>query len=62
MTPRAERYRVYGVVLAAIVAIVVGFGVRLRADDPPLTVRITSPLGRTGTPGAVRIVARVERA
>ena len=35
---------------------------RLRADDPPLGVRITSPLGRTGTPGAVRIVARVEHA
>ena len=29
------------------------------ADDPP-TVRITSPLGRTGMPGAVRIVARIE--
>jgi VWFA-related protein len=26
----------------------------------PLSVRITSPLGRTGTPGAVRIVARID--
>jgi VWFA-related protein len=62
MTPRAEQYRVYSAVLAAILAIVAVLGVRLRADDPPLTVRITSPLGRTGTPGSVRIVARVERA
>jgi Ca-activated chloride channel family protein len=28
--------------------------------NSPLSVRITSPLGRTGTPGAVRIVARIE--
>jgi Ca-activated chloride channel family protein len=28
--------------------------------DTPLSVRITSPLGRTGTPGAVRIVARID--
>jgi VWFA-related protein len=62
MTPRAERYRVYGTVVAVVLAIVAALGVPLRADDPPLAVRITSPLGRTGTPGAVRIVARVERA
>ena len=34
----------------------------LRAQDSPLTVRITSPLGRTGVPGAIRIVAQVEYA
>ena len=28
-------------------------------DSPHLTVRITSPLGRTGLPGAIRIVAQV---
>jgi VWFA-related protein len=28
--------------------------------DAPLTVHITSPLGRTGTAGAVRIVARIQ--
>jgi len=30
------------------------------AADQPLSVRITSPLGRTGTPGAVRLVARID--
>ncbi len=32
-----------------------------RPDDPkiPQTIQITSPLGRTGLPGTVRIVARV---
>jgi len=36
---------------------------RVRADDGPaaLSVRITSPLGRTGEPGVVRIVAQVRR-
>jgi VWFA-related protein len=47
--------------MAMALALAAGGGVRLGADDPPLAVRITSPLGRTGTPGAVRIVARVER-
>ena len=28
-------------------------------NTPPLTIRITSPLGRTGTTGAIRIVAQV---
>jgi VWFA-related protein len=62
MTPRTERLRVYLAVVAAILGVAAGGGVRLRADDPPLAIRITSPLGRTGTPGAVRIVARVEHA
>ena len=30
------------------------------AADTKLSVRLTSPLGRTGTPGAVRVVARVQ--
>jgi Ca-activated chloride channel family protein len=68
MTPRADRPRavrpgqLLGALLAAVLSLVVIGGTALRADDPPLSVRITSPLGRTGTPGAVRIVARVEPA
>src|SRR5215510_13968857 len=31
----------------------------LARQDPALSVRITSPLGRTGLPGTVRIVAQV---
>lgn len=34
---------------------VIGVG----ADDPPLSIRITSPLGRTGSQGTVRIVAQI---
>ena len=60
MTRRADRF--LSAILAAVVMFVAAGGVRLRADDPPLAIRITSPLGRTGTPGAVRIVARVENA
>jgi VWFA-related protein len=60
MTRRTDRRRFSGAILAAVLIFALA-GVRLRADDPPLAVRITSPLGRTGTPGAVRIVARVER-
>src|SRR3954451_24066756 len=40
-----------------------GAAARVRAgarQDPALTVRITSPLGRTGLPGTVRIVAQVQ--
>src|SRR5512133_2819263 len=33
-----------------------------RATDAALEVRITSPLGRMGTPGAVRIVAQIDTA
>jgi VWFA-related protein len=32
----------------------------LSADDPSPALRITSPLGRTGLPGTIRIVARLE--
>jgi hypothetical protein len=34
--------------------------VMIASADQPLSVRITSPLGRTGTAGAVRIVARID--
>src|SRR5687767_6016914 len=39
-----------------------GTQTRGSAADAPLSVRLTSPLGRTGTPGAVRIVARIQAA
>jgi VWFA-related protein len=71
MTRKADRSRrSFGALLvAAGLGLAIAGGARLAADgtgrpaadDPPLSVRITSPLGRTGTPGAVRIVARVER-
>src|SRR5262245_29094263 len=40
-------------------AVVLALGL-LSAAPEPLSVKITSPLGRTGTPGAVRIVARIQ--
>jgi len=46
--------------LAAVLA--AGTLVGAADDPPPLSVRITSPLGRTGVSGAVRIVAQVEPA
>jgi hypothetical protein len=47
--------------IALLAALVVLVGAQLRgAADAPLSVRLTSPLGRTGTPGAVRIVAKVQ--
>lgn len=60
MTPRTDR-RLPGpaaILLTLVLAVLAAVGVR--AADDPLTIRITSPLGRTGTPGAVRIVARIE--
>jgi hypothetical protein len=49
--------------IALLTALVVLVGAPLRgAGDAPLSVRLTSPLGRTGTPGAVRIVAKVQAA
>jgi VWFA-related protein len=45
-------------VLVASVALGASTLTGASADDP-LTVHITSPLGRTGTPGLVRIVARI---
>src|SRR5262249_51916327 len=43
---------------AVVVVVVLVSGETGRAADA-LSVRLTSPLGRTGTPGAVRIVARI---
>jgi len=54
---RYPRYLFLGVSLTAMLTVTV------RADRPqpvaPLGVRITSPLGRTGVPGIVRIVAQI---
>jgi len=47
----------------ALLAGLAGLTAELRgAGEPALSVRLTSPLGRTGTPGAVRIVARIHAA
>jgi Ca-activated chloride channel family protein len=48
--------------LLVAVASIAAAGSGLRAQDPALSVRITSPLGRTGIPGAIRIVAQVHYA
>jgi VWFA-related protein len=47
-----------GIIAACALAVIVYS--RGASADTPLSVRLTSPLGRTGTPGAVRIVARVQ--
>lgn len=68
MTARTDRRPTRATtLLVAVLMLAAGTGLRPAArgegpaaDDPPLAVRITSPLGRTGTPGAVRIVARVQ--
>ena len=46
---------------ALVLAAIAALGNRPAADEGPtaLSVRITSPLGRTGEPGAVRIVAQI---
>jgi Ca-activated chloride channel homolog len=46
--------------VAALTALAGGGSAGVAADGTPLTVRITSPMGRTGVAGAVRIVAQVE--
>ena len=43
-----------------VVLILASLQLSLRADDDALTVQITSPLGRTGIPGTIRIVARIK--
>jgi Ca-activated chloride channel family protein len=50
------------VAIFAAVAGASGLSPNVTADNTPLTVRITSPLGRTGTLGRVRIVAQVGHA
>lgn len=48
--------------LLAVLLLLAVAHVPLEADDDPLSVQITSPLGRTGIPGTIRIVARVKTA
>ena len=47
--------------LVALASAVGGPGAQARSDNPvvPLSIRITSPLGRTGAAGVVRIVAQI---
>jgi len=56
---RDARFRLLVAVLVAIAAASVS---RVIADGTGLTVRITSPMGRTGVPGPVRIVAQIGNA
>ena len=51
-----------GAVAVALALLVVASGGRLAGHDLDATIRITSPLGRTGLPGAIRIVARIDGA
>ena len=46
--------------VAALAGLAGGAGASVAADGAPLTVRITSPMGRTGEAGSVRIVALVD--
>jgi Ca-activated chloride channel family protein len=55
---RAVRCRLIVAILAAA-ALAGASGLSVTADVAPLAVRITSPMGRTGTLGPVRIVAQV---
>lgn len=51
------------VVLCLLAALVCPQSLALFAQSPaqsPITVRITSPMGRTGVPGSVRIVAQIK--
>jgi Ca-activated chloride channel family protein len=52
--------RLSGLALAAVAAIVLGQSPTAAADDSQLRVRITSPMGRTGSFASVRIVAQVQ--
>jgi len=55
---RISTWTFAGFAVAVAVAVLVS-GETGRAAADALSVRLTSPLGRTGTPGAVRIVARI---
>ena len=47
--------------IAAIACVFALLGTRTPAKGPqPLSVRITSPMGRLGVPGTVRIVAQIK--
>jgi Ca-activated chloride channel family protein len=59
----ASSVRLLGVIpLIGALALAGALRTAARAQDHGLSVRITSPLGRTGLPGAVRIVAQVRHA
>ncbi len=45
---------------AAVAALCGAVALAQPADPPSTTVRITSPLGRTGVPGVIRVVAQVQ--
>ena len=64
MTFRVYRTRRYTAWALAVLALAVtGAGPQARpSDSVPLSIRITSPLGRTGAAGVVRIVAQVTEA
>lgn len=51
------RGRLVGVALLTVLA---AAAPAAEAQPPPTTVRITSPLGRTGLPGVIRVVAQVQ--
>lgn len=56
-----RRRRERGLVAAALIVSAIGLhvGAARGAAEDPFTIEITSPLGRSGLPGKVRIVARV---
>ncbi len=58
----ARRLSLTALLLAIALAAASGSRTEAQAPHQGLSVRITSPLGRTGVPGAVRIVAQVQAA
>jgi VWFA-related protein len=58
----ARRLSLTVLLLAIALAAVAGSQTEAQAPHQGISVRITSPLGRTGVPGAVRIVAQVQAA
>jgi VWFA-related protein len=52
--------RVRRLLVAGLVALAVSVGASASASDDAPALRITSPLGRTGLPGTIRIVARLD--
>jgi Ca-activated chloride channel family protein len=57
---RARRLRI-AALLAAFLAVTLILGARVRGEaEASALLRITSPVGRTGLPGTIRIVARLE--
>jgi VWFA-related protein len=59
---RFNRRRLLPAVLVAAALAAVGSPAPQAQEAPPLSIRITSPLGRTGLQGAIRIVAQVQHA